>query len=94
MKNEVRPEQKKGDDKSVDEILLSKGVSSTAQKDKTPLQVFMGSSMAFVIAMEALLIIIFGSVSARDLYDGQQYYEYSDEFCTDDNSGSWTDFCY
>ena len=64
MKNEVRPEQKKGDDKSVDEILLSKGVSSTAQKDKTPLQVFMGSSMAFVIAMEALLIIIFGSVSA------------------------------
>lgn len=64
MKNEAKLEPKRDGNQSVDEILLSKGVSSTAQKDKTPLQMFIGSSMAFVIAMEALLILVFGLVSA------------------------------
>ena len=46
--------------KAVEDILHSKGVSSVAQKDKTPFQKFLSSSIAFVIALEVLLILIFG----------------------------------
>lgn len=59
----VTPEKKASEQRSVDEILHSKGVSSVAQKEKTPLQNFLGSSMAFVIGMEILLVLVFGVLS-------------------------------
>ncbi len=49
--------------KSADEILHSKGVSSVEQKGATVLQSFFGSSMAFVILLEVGIIIFFGLLS-------------------------------
>ncbi len=54
--------------KSVDEILHSKGVSSNAQKEKTPLQQFLGSSLAFVIILEFLICVFFSLLSAKGTF--------------------------
>lgn len=54
--------------KSVDEILHSKGVSSIAQKEKTPLQHFFGSSLAFVIILEFLICVFFGLLSPKGTF--------------------------
>lgn len=49
--------------KSAEELLHSKGVSSIEQKGQTKLQAFFGSSMAFVIVLELLIIVVFGTLS-------------------------------
>lgn len=59
------PEAKtvKKEDKIAEEILISKGVSSEAQKELSPFRRFLSSSVSWVIAFEALLILIFGLLS-------------------------------
>lgn len=49
--------------KSAEELLKSKGVSSIEQKGQTKIQAFLGSSMAFVIVLEVMIIIFFGVLS-------------------------------
>lgn len=63
MASETKPEMEKSRTTSIEEILTSKGVSSTAQKEKTRFQLFISSSMAFVIIMEVILILVFGVIS-------------------------------
>ena len=47
------------ENRSVEDILVSKGVSSIEQKSVSPFRRFIGSSMAFVIALELLIILVF-----------------------------------
>lgn len=54
--------------KQTEEILHSKGVSSIAQQERTSLQKFMDSSLAFVIVLEALIIIFFGVLSPKGTF--------------------------
>ena len=49
--------------RSVEEIISNKGVSSIEQKAVSPFKKFIGSSMAFVIALEILIILVFISVT-------------------------------
>jgi len=56
------------DKTAIEEILHSKGVSSIAQKEKTPLQQFLGSSLAFVIALEFVICVFFGLLSAKGTF--------------------------
>lgn len=60
---EEKDVKKTAEQKTADEILHSKGVSSTEQKGATALQNFLGSSIAFVIVLELAIIIFFGVLS-------------------------------
>lgn len=51
------------DQKSTEQILASKGVSSIEQKGQSRFQSFIGSSMAFVIILELIIVIFFGVLS-------------------------------
>lgn len=54
--------------KQSEEILRSKGVSSIAQKEKSPIKNFFSSSLAFVIILELLIIAFFGILSPKGTF--------------------------
>ena len=58
----------KNEKKQAEVILQSRGVSSIAQQDRTPLQRFLESSLAFVIALELLIIIFFGVLAPKGTF--------------------------
>lgn len=54
---------KEADKQTVENILSFKGVSSIEQKAVSPFKKFIGSSMAFVIALEIVIILVFTCVT-------------------------------